>query len=150
MRDICLGVPGRKWAGIRVTAFAAALTHVCVHPVCVEKVIEIRGGRASVSIRSMTQPQCSQRSVEVLIQVPKRSIELQRGIETRTRSVVPGAYGMQTVSYEVYFPESWEFMHYPALVAMRGRHVCCSRDGMHRVRVEVEGVAGDKEKASLS
>ncbi|KAH7824446.1 uncharacterized protein MONOS_11661 [Monocercomonoides exilis] len=34
-------------------AFAAALTDVCVHPVCVEKAIEMRGGRASASIWSM-------------------------------------------------------------------------------------------------
>ncbi|KAH7830284.1 uncharacterized protein MONOS_7562 [Monocercomonoides exilis] len=104
-------------------AFEAALTHVCVHPVCEEKAIEMRGGRASVFIRSMAQPQCSQRSVEVLMQVPGRSIVLQRGSATRTRSVVPGAYVMQTVSHEVYFQENGEFMHYPALVMMRGRHV---------------------------
>ncbi|KAH7821667.1 uncharacterized protein MONOS_17760 [Monocercomonoides exilis] len=74
---------------------------------------------------------------------------LQRGSATSTQSVVPGANGMQTVSYEVYFQENGEFMHYPVLVAMRGRNVCCSRDGMRRVRVEVEGAAGDKEEASL-
>ncbi|KAH7821140.1 uncharacterized protein MONOS_15200 [Monocercomonoides exilis] len=39
-------------------SFAAALKDVCVHPVCVEKATEMRGGRASVSIRSMTQLQC--------------------------------------------------------------------------------------------
>ncbi|KAH7822577.1 uncharacterized protein MONOS_7857 [Monocercomonoides exilis] len=33
-------------------AFAAALTDVCVHPVCVEKAIEMRGGSASASIWS--------------------------------------------------------------------------------------------------
>ncbi|KAH7832739.1 putative ATP-dependent RNA helicase RhlE [Monocercomonoides exilis] len=250
MRDICLGVSGRGWAGMRATAFAAALTDVCVHPVCVEKAIEMRGGRASASIWSkdtaavlfvkemeefeggkegieegegegegekererekerqarklglelnglgkrvemkqvvvqefvydvseewevneegrkarkyvewekmragrvyvcdvvLTNTTAAQRSVEVLMQVPGGSIVLQRGSATRTQSVVLGAYGTQTVSYAFYFPEGGEFVHYPAQVAMRGRYVCCSREGGHRVRVEAEGRALEAER----
>ncbi|KAH7822578.1 uncharacterized protein MONOS_7858 [Monocercomonoides exilis] len=81
-------------------------------------------GRVYVCDVVLTNTTAAQRSMEVLMQVPGRSIVLQRGSATRTRSVVPGAYGTQTVSYVVYFPESGEFVHYPALVAMRGGGVC--------------------------
>ncbi|KAH7828875.1 uncharacterized protein MONOS_11767 [Monocercomonoides exilis] len=111
---------------------------------------KMRAGRVYACDVVLTNTTSAQRSVEVLIQVPGLSIVLQRGSATRTQSVVPCVHGMQTVSYVVYFPESGEFVHYQVLVAMRGRYVCCSREGMHRVNVEAEGVAGDKEEASLS
>ncbi|KAH7832009.1 putative ATP-dependent RNA helicase RhlE [Monocercomonoides exilis] len=98
-------------------------------------------GRVYMCDVVLTNTTATQRSVEVLMQVPAGSIPLLKGSMTKTQSIVLGAYGTKTLSYVFYFPRGGAFVHYPAQVAMRGHYMCCSREGGHKVLVAEHATA---------
>jgi hypothetical protein len=71
----------------------------------------------------VTNPTSSQRTAEVLLQVPAGSVPLQRGFWTKGRSVNLAPYATATIEYSFYFPSTGEFSHYPTHAAEKGKLV---------------------------
>ncbi len=69
----------------------------------------------------MTNPTSSQRTADVLLQVPAGAVPLQGGFWTRGRSVQLAPYATATIEYSFYFPSTGEFSHYPAHAAEKGK-----------------------------
>ena len=69
----------------------------------------------------MTNPTSSQRTADVLLQVPAGAVPLQGGFWTRGRSVQLAPYATTTIEYSFYFPSTGEFSHYPAHAAEKGK-----------------------------
>lgn len=71
----------------------------------------------------ITNPTSSQRTAEVLLQVPAGAVPLQRGFWTKGRSLNMGPYATTTIEYSFYFPATGEFSHYPTHAAEKGKLV---------------------------
>ncbi|MFT4514529.1 MAG: hypothetical protein ACI91B_003240, partial [Planctomycetota bacterium] len=71
----------------------------------------------------VTNPTSSQRTAEVLLQVPAGAVPLQRGFWTKGRSLKLAPYATATIEYSFYFPATGEFSHYPTHAAEKGKLV---------------------------
>lgn len=71
----------------------------------------------------VTNPTSSQRTAEVLLQVPAGAVPLQRGFWTKGRSLKLAPYATSTIEYSFYFPSTGEFSHYPTHAAEKGKLV---------------------------
>ncbi|MGK0262979.1 MAG: hypothetical protein ACI8UD_001626, partial [Planctomycetota bacterium] len=71
----------------------------------------------------VTNPTSSQRTAEVLLQVPAGAVPLQRGFLTKGRSLQLAPYATSTIEYSFYFPSTGEFSHYPTHAAEKGKMV---------------------------
>lgn len=71
----------------------------------------------------VTNPTSSQRTAEVLLQVPAGAVPLQSGFWTKGRSVQLAPYATATVEYSFYFPGTGQFSHYPTQAAEKGKLV---------------------------
>lgn len=71
----------------------------------------------------VTNPTSSQRTAEVLLQVPAGAVPLQRGFWTKGRSLTLAPYATATIEYSFYFPETGSYSHYPTHAAEKGKLV---------------------------
>ena len=69
----------------------------------------------------VTNPTSSQRTAEVLLQVPAGAVPLQRGFWTKGRAVQLAPYATATIEFSFYFPSAGEFAHYPTQASEKGK-----------------------------
>lgn len=81
----------------------------------------------------VTNPTSSQRTTEVLLQVPEGAVPLQRGFWTRGRAVQLGPYATQTIEYSFYFPSTGDYSHYPVHAAEKGKLVAFADSSIMKV-----------------
>ena len=81
----------------------------------------------------VTNPTSSQRTAEVLLQVPAGSVPLQRGFWTKGRSLNLAPYATATLEYSFYFPSTGEFSHYPTHAAEKGKLIAFASSKMLKV-----------------
>lgn len=67
----------------------------------------------------VTNPTSSARELELLLQIPRGSIPVDNGFETKGTAVQLGAFETEAFSYSFYFPAVGEFSHFPAHVSER-------------------------------
>jgi hypothetical protein len=71
----------------------------------------------------LTNPTGSRRKLEVLLQIPRGAVPLNRGFYTRGRDVRLEPFSTVTFEYAFYFPAAGSFSHYPVHVAQGGRFI---------------------------
>jgi len=69
----------------------------------------------------VTNPSSSPRNLELLLQIPRGSIPVQRGFRTRGVDLRLEPFSTATVEYRFTFPAAGDFAHYPVHVASDGR-----------------------------
>jgi len=69
----------------------------------------------------ITNPTSSQRTADVLLQVPAGAVPLQSGFWTKGRAVQLAPYATATIEYSFYFPNTGKYSHYPAHAAEKGK-----------------------------
>ncbi|MBL8735557.1 MAG: hypothetical protein JNL12_03950, partial [Planctomycetes bacterium] len=68
----------------------------------------------------VTNPTSSNRTADVLLQIPAGALPLQKGFWTKGHSVQLAPYATATLEYAFYFPSAGDFAHYPAHAAEKG------------------------------
>ena len=68
----------------------------------------------------VTNPTSSNRTADVLLQIPAGALPLQKGFWTKGHSVELAPYATATIEYAFYFPAAGDFAHYPAHAAEKG------------------------------
>jgi hypothetical protein len=68
----------------------------------------------------VTNPTSSNRTADVLLQIPAGALPLQKGFWTKGHSVQLAPYATATLEYAFYFPGAGDFAHYPAHAAEKG------------------------------
>ena len=71
----------------------------------------------------VTNPTSSQRTADVLLQIPAGAVPLQSGFWTRGVAVQLAPYATQTIEYAFYFPSAGSYSHYPVHAAEKGKLV---------------------------
>ncbi|MEM7387634.1 MAG: hypothetical protein AAF514_22085, partial [Verrucomicrobiota bacterium] len=71
----------------------------------------------------ITNPTSAPQKIEVLLQVPSKSIPLLLDRKTRNVSLRLEPYSTQKVEYHFYFPSAGNFPHYPVQITRENRHI---------------------------
>ena len=68
----------------------------------------------------LTNPTSMPRKLDLLLQIPRGAVPVQRGFMTRGMAISLEAYATSKIEYLFYFPAAGEFAHFPAHVAKDG------------------------------
>jgi len=82
----------------------------------------------------ITNPTSSPRKIDVLMQIPKGAMPIQRGFYTKSLHWKLNAYSTKTFEYLFYFPRTGKFPHYPVQVASNEKLIAfCKANEMKAV-----------------
>ena len=74
----------------------------------------------------LTSPSSSPQKLDVLLQIPRGAIPVEKGFYTRTRPIALEPYSTTTFEFLFYFPVPGDYAHFPAHVSRRGELVAAA------------------------